>query len=231
MNERLERGMSSGLHTLAASITGLVVTNSDNLPPTLTLDYVRLRTLQMQFQNLLYQAACRWTFEEILDSLSWRGVIPEHFYDDLFARISIITSDDETRCEISRRAQDVVLEIARKAYQLCNIQTVPSSTDLEFTASNLIHASDHSTVVFKDLERYLREDLDDIVQEEVEAIKELTPMQISNLYLPECSVQLCCTTHQTELLRVAQQISHMSVLHWRVWAPILYSQPEEPGDT
>jgi len=230
--KRRERRKSSGLHTLAASATSLVGTNSDTLPPTFTLDYIRLRILQDQYKDLIYQTACRWTFEEILDLLHWEKSIPQRSYDHLFARISAIISDDEIRCEPSRRTEVVALELVREAYTLCDIQRVPDPDDLEFATSNLVHASYPTTTVCMDLSRFLDEDLHDMVEEEVEAIKTLTPMSISNRYQPECSLQAPsrAMTQQTELLRVAQQICHISVLHWRVWGPILYDLPDEPCD-
>ena len=228
--ERQDRKSISGLHTLAASVTNMVITNSDVLPPTFTLDYIRLRTLQTQIQGLIFQTGCRWTFEEVLDKLEWRGSIPRFSCDALFARIAAVISEDPTRGCLAQQTEHVTLEIVRGAYKTCNVQGVPTFEDEEFARSNLIYASDPATNVFKVLYRYLEEDLCELVEEEVEAIKDLTPMQISNRYLPEFSVHTPpqhAISQQADLLRVAQQIAHISVLHWRVWAPILYDQPME----
>ena len=231
--ERQNRMASSGLLTLALSITGLITTDSTTLPSTFTLDYIQLRSLQMQFKELTYQSACRWTFEEVLDSLHWARSIPQRSYVDLSAQISAISSDDELSYDHLRRNEEVALQIVREAYKLCNIRRIPNSDDIEFAASNLIHASDPSTTVFKDLQTYIEEDLSDMVDREIRAINDLTPMQISNRYLPKISSQVLSPliTQETELLRAAQQIAHISVLHWRVWAPILYDQPEVPVST
>ena len=229
--ERQDRMASSGLLTLAFSVTGLITTDSTALPSTFTLDYIQLRSLQMQFKELTYQSACRWTFEEVLDSLHWARSIPQRSYVDLSAQISAISSDNVLSHDHSRRNEEVALQVVREAYRLCNIQRIPSSDDVEFAASNLAHASDPSTTVCKDLQTYLEEDLSDMVDREITAINDLTPMQISNRYLSEIPSQALppLITQQTELLRAAQQIAHISVLHWRVWAPILYDQPEVPA--
>lgn len=226
VKERQERGSSSGLLTLGPTITDLIINNADNLPPTFTLDYILLRTLQSIFESLVYQAACKWTFEESLRSLKWEASISQRCYDDLFARISTITSDEEARCNDSRQSEDVALEIVREAYQLCNIRKVPSAQDTDSAESNLRYSCDPSTGVFQDFKNYLADELHDLVEEEVDTIREYTPMQISNRYAPEGSIQPPQTaTERTELCRIAQQIAHISVLHWRVWAPILYEQP------
>jgi len=231
VNELREQRPSSGIMILAPAITRMIVTNSERLPPTFTLDYIRLRTLQQNFEDLMYQAACRWTLEEVSASLNWEGPIPQSSYDSLFARISIISPADEPKCSPSRQMGCVALEIVRAAYALRDISTLPLSKDLEFAESSLEYSCDASTSVFKDLQSYLAEDLQDMVDAEVQSTKDLTPMQIANRYVPEGSVHPSpqIITEQTQIRRLAQQISHISVLHWRVWGPLLYEQPDKPG--
>ncbi len=232
VNERHEKGQASGVMIVAPAITKLIVTNAEHLPPTFTLDYIRLRTLQEDFEHLMYQAACRWTLEEVLSSLDWKTFFPQSSYDALFTRIFIITSADESKSSPLRLTEDVALEIVRVAYELCHISTLPSTKDLDFAASNLEYSSDASTSVFKDLQSYLAEDLQDIVDAEVQSTQDLTPMQIANRYVPKGSIPASpsAITEQTRLRRLAQQISHISVLHWRVWGPLLYDQPDKPGE-
>lgn len=232
VRERHGKGQPSGAMVLAPAVTKLIVTNSEHLPPTFTLDYIRLRTLQKDFEDLMYQTACRWTMEEVLSSLDWKTSIPQSAYDSLFARICIITSADETRSSALTMMEDVALEIVRIAYELCYISNLPSAKDLDFAASNLEYSSDASTSVFKDLQSYLAEDLHDMIDAEVQSTKDLTPMQIANRYVPALSVHPSpqTITEQTQLRRLAQQISHISVLHWRVWGPLLYEQPDKPGE-
>ncbi len=232
VNERHEKGQTSGVLILAPAVTKLIVTNSERLPPTFTLDYIRLRTLQKEFEDLMFQVACRWTLEEVLSSLDWKTSIPQSSYDSLFARISIITSAEESRSSPLRLMEDVALEIVRVAYELCHNSNLPSTKDLDFAESNLEYSSDASTSVFQDLQSYLAEDLQDMVDAEVQSTKDLTPMQIANRYVPTVSVLSSppAITEQTRVRHLAQQISHISVLHWRVWGPLLYEQPDKPGE-
>ena len=224
--QRRERTMSSGLHTLASSITDLIIGNSDNLPPTLTLDYLRIRTLQFQLERPMYQAACRWTFEEISESLSQKP-IPQSSYDDLHSRIAVLTSDGESRAHPSKQMENIILEIVREAYRVSNIDKVPTPEDLDSAESNLVHATDPSTSVFQQLRSYLAEDLHQLVEEEAEAAKDFTPAQMSTCFVLDNLSPTRKVTEQSEMLRFAQQIAHISILHWRVWAPILYDLPEE----
>ena len=226
--EQKARRSSSSAFTLAMLVTGLIITDSTILPSTFTLDYIRLRSLQTQFKELTYQSACRWTFEEVLGLLQWEKLIPQSSYDNLFAQIRAISNDGEMRYDDLRRNEEVALQIVREAYKLCNIQSIPAFDDVEFAAINVAHASNPSTTVCKDLQTYLGEDLRDMVDREIRAIKDLTPMQISDRYRPETSSQITSSiiSQQAELLHAAQQTAHISVLHWQVWAPILYNQPE-----
>lgn len=228
--ERQARNTSQALPMLAALITDLVITDSAMLPPTFTLDYIRMQTLQSQFQRLMYQIACRWTFEETLNSLSQKS-IPQSSYNDLYARISVLTSDEESRRYPSQKTKDISLEIVRLAYRLSSPHKVPSSEDLDFAESNLLYASSPSTNVFESLQRYLAEDLHQLVEDEVTTIKDLTLVQITNRYHSEPSIRPGVITEESDLLRIAQQIAHISVLHWRVWGPILYDQPHKPQGT
>lgn len=232
VNERRAKSQSSGITVLVPAITKLVVTNSDRLPPTLTLDYIRIRILQKDFEDLMYQAACRWTLEEVVSSLDWQRPIPQTCYDILFARVCVITAAEESRRSPQELMEDVALEIVRTAYNLCQTSKLPSPKDLEFAESNLEYSSDVSTSVYQDLHSYMAEDLQDIVDEEVRTTRDFTPMQIANRYLSHNSVRPS-TSNVTEHARIqllAQQISHISVLHWRVWGPLLYEQPDQPGD-
>ncbi|KAL6714869.1 Protein SOSEKI 1 [Lecanora helva] len=224
--QRREPRRNSGLHTLAASVADLIVGKANVLPPTLTLDYVRMRTLQLRFENLMYQAACRWTLEELVELRSQRSIPPQS-YDDLFSRIAIITSDEESRSQPSRQTENVTLEIVREAYRVSGLHRLPMPQDLESTESNLLHASDPSTSVSNQLRRYLAEDLNELIEEELQAIKDLTPVQIATRYILNGTPDMQRVTERAELRSMAQRIAHISVLHWRVWGPIMYDLPEE----
>ena len=218
------RRTALGLPTLAASITDLIITNSISLPPTLTLDYIRIQTLQRRLEKLMYQTACRWTFEETVDSLGQRS-IPQRSYDELHAHLSVLISDEDSRCQIPQQRRDVVLEIVRAAYEVLGIQRVPTCDDLEFAESNLFYANNASTNVFKSLQSYLADDLHLLVEEQVDIVKDLTPVQITNRFVLAGATPFRKVTEQTDLLQVAQEVAHISVLHWRVWGPILYDLP------
>ena len=232
-NERRRSESISGFQTLNTSITAMIIANCDNLPPTFTLDYIRIRTLQIRFEHLMYQTSCRWAFEEVLDSLGWHRPIPQEAYDNIFFRTSVIISDEEPEYNPSRRAEDILLEIVREAYRLCNIHKLPTTEDMETAESNLAHVANPTTSVSEELRLYIAEDLRKVAIEEFEQAKNLTPLGLANRYAPDgpTASRPVMITEKAELLRLAQQIAHISVLHWQVWAPILYELPDELGNT
>lgn len=220
-NEQQARGLSSRSCTFTAAITDLIVQTAESLPPTFTLDYIRLRTLQADFQSLKSRAACLQTLKAMLKSLGWNGAIPQCSYDDFFARISVLISDEALKPDQSETIGDVTLEVVREAYKLCEISKLPTAEDLDFAENYLRDSWEGKNRVFAEVKSSLCEQLHNLVEEEVEAIGNLTPVQIINRYAPEGSELV---TEQVELLRMAQKIAHIAVLHWRVWASIVYKQ-------
>ena len=228
-NETSRDKESSQFTTFVRATTDIIISNSDYLPPTFTLDYIRLRMLQMDFQTLMYQVACRQIFVNIVKALKWDGSIPQSAYNDLYTRVSVIVSDDESDHKFSQRTEDVALEIVRAAYKLCKCTGVPSLKHLLVVEHELRNHCDRKGEVFNFdlLEKALSSQIHITINREVKAIKDFSPSQITNRYLPGTPTKSMAgsTNMQTDILRVAQHTAHIVVLHWRVWAPILYGQP------
>ena len=72
-------------------------------------------------------------------------------------------------------------------------------------------------------------ELYDMVKDEMKAIASATPLQIHEYYTPTWYAQ--STEPNPSPRNIAQRIAHISVVHWRVWAPILYRRTQVPPDT
>ena len=223
-SERKSRSLPSGASTIIPAVTSTIVYDDDYLPPTFTLDYARLRSLQTQFQNLMDRAACLRTFEAILKMLGCNAPIPQSSNNDLFARISTLTSDQPNRSE---QVADIALEVVSRAYRVCKIPGPPSSTDLEFAERHLQQNYERRNNNFSDLERLLGDELLHLTEQETNIIGNFSPVQIVNHYQPQSSNKSSAkpVTIDSELLSIAQKIAHITVLHWRVWAPLIYNEP------
>ena len=223
-SERQSRSLPSGASTIVPAVTSMIIYDDDYLPPTFTLDYARIRSLQTQFQNLIDRAACLRTFEAMLKRLGCNAAIPASFNNDLFARISTLTIDQPNRTE---QIPDIALQVVSRAYKVCKIQQLPSSTDLGFAERHLQQNFERTNNNFSDLERSLGDQLLHLTEQEISIISNFSPVQIVNHYQPRSSNKPLAkrVTIESELLSIAQKIAHITVLHWRVWAPLIYKEP------
>ena len=223
-SERQSRSIPSGTSTILPAVTSMIVYDDDYLPPTFTLDYARLRSLQTQFQNLIDRAACLRTFEAVLRRLGCNAPIPRPFNNDLFARISTLAIDQPDRSE---QVVNIALEVVSRAYKVCKIRHLPSSADLEFAERHLQQNYERTNDNFSDLERLLGDQLLHLTEQEISIIGNFSPVQIVNHYQPQSSSKSSATpvTIESELLGISQKIAHITVLHWRVWAPLIYNEP------
>ena len=215
---------SSGLWTLVKGLTDAVVYYHQQFPPTLTLDHDRLRKLQMDFQVLVYQAACRRTFTQILRNHGWTGKLSKKSYADLFSKVAIMISDPELQYDYWQRRESVALEVVRAAYAVCGNQKLPRTEDLDSAEDCLRRCCDPSGPIFEGLQSSLAIQLADKIDDEVSAIGDLTPEQLTRRLLPQ-QPGFCVQGEIEGLVHIAKRIAHIAELHWRVWGPILYQLP------
>ena len=214
----------SGLWTLVKALTDAVVYYHQYFPPTLTLDYNRLRNLQFDFQVLVYQAACRQTLTRTVRNLGWTGNVSAENLADLFCRVAVLISDPGLQYDFSQRRESVALEIVRVAYAICSIHKLPQSKDLDFAEDGLRRCCDPREHLFKVLRNSLAMELADKVDDEVSAIGDLTPNELMKRLLPQ-QPGFAVQSEIEGLIHIAKRIAHIAELHWRVWGPILYQRP------
>lgn len=214
----------AGLWTLVKALTDAVVYYHQYFPPTLTLDYNRLRVLQVDFQVLFYQEACRWTLTQTLRNLEWTGKLFKEPLADLFCRVAILISDPGQQYDFSHRRESVALEVVRAAYAICGNHNLPRSQDLDFAEDMLRRCCDPGEDMFLMLRTSLAMDLADKVDDEVSAIGDLTPEQLTRRLLPQ-QPGFEVRSESEALVHIAKRIAHIAELHWRVWGPILYQRP------
>ena len=213
-----------GLWVLAKALTDAVVFSHLHFPPTLALDYNRLRILQIEVQYLVYQAACRQTLTHILRALGWKGKIAKGAYADLFSKVAVLVWDQGLHYNYSQRSDSVALEVVRVAYAVCRNRGLPTSNDIDFAEDYLRLCCDPRGPIFKILRSSLAAELESKVDDEVCAIGDFTCVQLLKRQVPQqrmFSVQ--CEVEG--LMHVARRVAHIAKLHWRVWGPILYEQP------
>lgn len=217
-----------GLWILAKALTEAVIFGHEDFPPTLTLDYNRLRALQADFHALVYQAACRQTFEKTLKSIGWKGKISKRSYTDLFLRVAVLISDPERQYDYWQRRGPVALEVVRAAYTVCSNRELPTSEHVKFAEDCLGHCCDPRERVFEDLRINLANSLKNKVDDELCAIDDLTPLQLMRRRIPR-KPGYAIQSEDEGLIHIVMRTSHIAELHWRIWGPILYEQPMHVG--
>ena len=222
--QEADEGPRSGLWTLAKAIADAIVFFHRKFPPTLTLDLNRLRILQFDFQALVYQAACRRTLTQTLRVLGWRGEIVEESDTNLFSKVAVLISDQELQYDYGQTRDSVALEIVRAAYAICANRELPRPKDVDFAKDQIRRCCDPEGPIFKVLQHSLAIELEEKVDEQMCAIRHLTPGQLMRQLVPR-QRRFSIQSEVESLAHMAKRIMHIAELHWRVWGPILYEQP------
>ncbi|MCJ1403073.1 hypothetical protein MMC11_006296 [Xylographa trunciseda] len=210
----------------ARAVIDLVIGNEPCFPTTFVFDNDRLRALQAEFQNHICQELCGKAFDHILGLLGYIAIPPSSIYQDLLHRVLRI---EESLCATGMslmHSEDTVLEIVRTAYTACGISSLPSDKHVAATKSYLMHAMDVNSTMYQQLECNLCSELEDIVDDELDTISALTPLQILNHYHPTASFPRP-SSQRSGLHNIGQRLAHIIILHWWTWSPILYLQPRE----
>jgi len=212
----------------------MIVGGYGSVPPTFRFDVDRIATLQMEFDLSRKQAACSQVFVNTLNRSGWSGLPPPQAYNSLLCRISAIAAYPRLSSDQPQAFREIALEIVRAAYELTGNTHLPEEVLLENTTNALLHRWNKKTTFFQELQNALHDKLIRLVDQEMAAVKDKTPLQILNYFNPTPANPPAINPYGTvrdmpdgqgSLQGVAKRIAHIATLHWRVWAPILYEQP------
>ncbi|MCJ1390105.1 hypothetical protein MMC18_002963 [Xylographa bjoerkii] len=210
----------------ARAVIDLVIGNEPCFPTTFVFDNDRLRALQAEFRNYIGQELCGKALDHILGLLGYIASPPSSIYQDLLHRVLRI---EESLCVSDRslmQSEDTVLEIVRTAYTACGLSSLPSDKHVAATKLYLMHAMDVNSTMYQSLECSLCSELEDIIDDELDTISTLTPLQILNHYHPTIAFPRS-DVQRKGLQSMGERLAHIIVLHWWTWSPILYLQPKE----
>lgn len=208
------------------NLISLVVSHTSYIPLTFTGDYDRLRALQHDFRLCHYHAASVAAFRATLHQLGYRGSPSFQAQVQSMQNIwAIITSLGESFTFGTHRA--VILQIATEACRVCSISAIPEPETLYVTTLSFQQALDQSGAVKK----RVWDELARVVHMEVETIFNMIPLEILNRYDPGPALPgEDLRTKELSLDALAKRTAHVIVLHWRVWAPVLYNQPASEAE-
>lgn len=208
------------------SVVDRIVTFAAGFPITLAGDHERLKQLQHDFRLCHYHAACGYTFTYTLQKLGWRGPPPPTIYTECMKRIGAIVG--ALGLDFNFEAHpDVVLEIVREAFKVCNITALPDHSTIRSTQLYFQRALDRRSPFYSEVESMLWGELSTRVHSEANAIFDMTPLEILNRYDPGPPGSSMNNNRGGDLSleSISKRAAHIIVLHWRIWAPIFHNLP------
>ena len=222
--EKRHEVVRSDLAIFMNAAVDLVVSNTPNLPATFEYDIHRLYRLQAEFQECIRMVTYCVIFIKALAHLGFVVSPSRETCDKLSRDIADLTATLDAAVDSDLHFETVTLELVRQAHQYCGDDSLPSDALLEEMETTLRKARNPFSEEFQQVQAILYNDLYNGVEDYVICSLSLSPMTIidrlnpipSDPYAPEEDVDLPV---------VARRLAHILVLHWKVWAPILYQQP------
>lgn len=194
-------------------------------PGTLAHDIDRLMGLKWELHLLLYRRACFQACEATVRASGGTVPLLPEVYQRLWTCIEAVLDAEKTSRTPSINNRAPALEIVREACRVCNRTALPDQDLLSFAESHIYTCMDAE---YGDSQRHrfgLGKQLTDFMIVEVQHLKRMTPLQMLD-YVSQKPQDRGADEEQRRLSSIARRLAHVSVLHWRVWAPILYDQTQ-----
>lgn len=203
----------------------------EGFPETFIFDSDRLWQLRGTLQNLVNLDISWYIFESYIHSQKRYLSMPNEIYTTFRSRIWSLMEENEDCHRSSPRwrqnVRSIALEIARLACAACFGDDVVSDEVIgPIEVAVEWHLSNESEL-FQYFQSSMQEKLLKETHEFTKKYLNMSPLAIceSQRNCQASSSSPSSTTspqHQYDIERIAMRLAHMGVLHWRVWAPMLY---------
>ncbi|KKK20019.1 hypothetical protein P175DRAFT_0496460 [Aspergillus ochraceoroseus IBT 24754] len=198
--------------------------NPDGFPETFVFDSDRLWQLRACLQNVISLDICWFIFESYVHSQKRYLSAPAQTYATFRSRIGSLMEENEDCARGSsqwlKNVRCISLEIARFASAACcGDATISDDIITPIEAALEWHLSNESGL-FQCFQGSLREKLLESTFRTAKKYLNMSPLAIceSQRHHPHTVAD-----HQHySVERISMRLAHIGVLHWRVWAPILY---------
>ncbi|KAL4873192.1 hypothetical protein BDV12DRAFT_160551 [Aspergillus spectabilis] len=202
----------------------------DAFPETFVFDSERLWQLRTGLQSAINLEICWYIFESYVHSQRRYLPAPTQTYATFQTRIGTLMEENEDCTRGSSRwvknVRCIALEVARFASTACyGDATVSDDTIGPIEASLEWHLSNEQGL-FQYFQNSLREKLLDATFSMAKRYLNMSPLSIcesQRLSSPPTEQQ------HYDIERISMRLAHIGVLHWRVWAPILYVRESAPS--
>lgn len=195
-------------------------------PDTLAYDQHRIRQLQEDVQDIIYLDICVQAFNNFIRQHSGDKSVSPKTYVTLQWRITtIIEKTSESRNESwQAQTENVAMEITRAAYVECGFEHKPTNDDFEWTMRKL-----ESTLTdkFDSLAHELHAKLEGMAFKHAKVFQDWSPLQISEAQKHWQQIRQERGLWRADTEDIARRVAHIAVLHWKVWAGLVYLEDGE----
>jgi hypothetical protein len=202
-------------------------------PDTFTLDTERLRVLKAELQGLLHEQIYCYLLGRLVESRRKPGVFTSGQRACLRAEIHTVVSDGRLS---GLPFSNVIAELVRQALRLTG-STKLCDTELEDLAEKWLEESLSNPELLRKHADNLMSELSRELTPKVEKYLTSSPWDIFNaLVAPTPSTQPSIITSlsstglavsaRTRRLDIINRITHLAVLHWRIWDDLIYNNEE-----
>ena len=237
--------------TFVQAVVDILLSNdpSKDFPETFYLDQDRLRVLKSELHDIVHFDMCCKVFAWLLREMNYRGPVPHTAQQNL--RNSLFAIVGEDRNYSSRQwivnVDYVAVELVRHALNLCGY-THSYKAHLLQKAHEMLRAmlcSPHQGVFAHNADVLKRTILPEILacanrhvnSSPMEMFSTLIapsappppppPPSHMNLVVQRIANEQNPSSPSDHLTDIVHRITHIAVLHWRIWGPIVYVLPEE----
>jgi hypothetical protein len=203
-----------------------------DLPVTLAYDRLRMERLQEDVQDIIYSHICVHVFKVFIREHFSDRELPAGTYKTLQWRIITIVENDGSgsRSESWQvQLEAVAMEITRAAYAECGFKhyTIPDD-DFKSTTGYLRRAFTPKS--YGILADKLHAKLEQMTFTHASVFQEWSPLQISEAQKHWQQSRLDKNLWRADAEDVARRVAHIAVLHWNVWAELVYLEGEGEDD-
>lgn len=236
-------GQTSSNVEFVVFIHGLVATcclQDEEIPETLEYDTSRLRTITAQIQDIIHTDLCLGVFNRLVRQLVGSARNPYPMHGTLRSKLVILTESDPalnlTVPEIWQQHHEAIaLELTRCAFEFCQWDDVPPSAAVcQETATFLMwifrmegltksrarvfgRALEHGTLTYAQM--YQRMSTREIAERQHVQSQRYWPQT------PSLGSRILANMNV-----LAGRLAHIAVIHWRVWANLVYLAPSDEDD-
>lgn len=218
---------SDKLRCFVDALVDIVASNERNIPTTLFLEDERIRELRRTFDDSILLHSCHKVLHAMAHSrLSAPSAFTQAQRTILSQRLcTIINEPAPTQ---SQRLESIAVELARHVNSRINRQnSLPCEDTIEWAQYQLEAYTDRSSPFYKPQHTHAVQRLRHAVHLEASRFADLDTVQMAR----RCQALAGLPNRSSFFTQswFAMKVAHMAILHWRVWAPILYLR-EEPSD-